>query len=77
MGSGQWVPVAETGFEHEQTAVFVWRAKKAGVIPDAGVKLATILSGFNFTSRATVVPRERKRETPPAPLVTVSGITDP
>jgi hypothetical protein len=29
---------------------------------------ATILSGFNFTSHATVVPRERKRETPRLPL---------
>src|SRR5215467_14400852 len=28
--SGQWVPVAEAGFEHEQVAVFVWRAERAG-----------------------------------------------
>ena len=27
---GQWVPVAEAGFEHEQVAVFVWRAERAG-----------------------------------------------
>ena len=28
--SGQWVPVAEAGFEHEQVAVFVWRSERAG-----------------------------------------------
>ena len=28
--SGQWVPVAEAGFDHEQVAVFVWRAERAG-----------------------------------------------
>ncbi len=28
--SGQWVPVAEAGFDHEQLAVFVWRAERAG-----------------------------------------------
>jgi integrase len=28
--SGQWVPVAEAGFDHEQVAVFVWRAEGAG-----------------------------------------------
>ena len=28
--SGQWVPVSEAGFEHEQVAVFVWRAERAG-----------------------------------------------
>ena len=27
--SGQWVPVAEAGFDHEQVAVFVWRAERA------------------------------------------------
>ena len=27
---GQWVPVAEAGFDHEQVAVFVWRAERAG-----------------------------------------------
>jgi Phage integrase family len=27
---GQWVPVAETGFDHGQVAVFVWRAERAG-----------------------------------------------
>ena len=27
---GQWLPVAEAGFEHEQVAVFVWRADRAG-----------------------------------------------
>jgi site-specific recombinase XerD len=27
--SGQWVPVAETGFDHEQLTVFVWRAERA------------------------------------------------
>jgi integrase len=26
----QWVPVAEAGFDHEQVAVFVWRAERAG-----------------------------------------------
>jgi integrase len=30
---GQWVPVAEAGFDHEQVAVFVWRAERAGVTP--------------------------------------------
>ena len=28
--SGQWQPVAEAGFDHEQVAVFVWRAERAG-----------------------------------------------
>ncbi|HEX5295804.1 MAG TPA: site-specific integrase [Streptosporangiaceae bacterium] len=28
--SGQWVPVAEAGFDCEQVAVFVWRAERAG-----------------------------------------------
>ena len=28
--SGQWVPVPEAGFDHEQVAVFVWRAERAG-----------------------------------------------
>src|SRR5262249_49720802 len=28
--SGQWVPVLEAGFDHEQVAVFVWRAGRAG-----------------------------------------------
>ena len=28
--SGQWVPVCEAGFDHEQVAVFVWRAERAG-----------------------------------------------
>jgi integrase len=28
--SGQWVPVTEAGFDHEQVAVFVWRAERAG-----------------------------------------------
>jgi integrase len=28
--AGQWVPVLEAGFEHEQVAVFVWRAERAG-----------------------------------------------
>jgi integrase len=27
---GQWEPVSETGFDHEQLAVFVWRADRAG-----------------------------------------------
>ena len=27
---GQWVPVLEAGFDHEQVAVFVWRAERAG-----------------------------------------------
>jgi integrase len=27
---GQWRPVGETGFDHEQLAVFVWRAQRAG-----------------------------------------------
>ena len=27
---GQWRPVAEAGFDHEQVAVFVWRAERAG-----------------------------------------------
>jgi integrase len=26
----QWVPVLEAGFDHEQVAVFVWRAERAG-----------------------------------------------
>jgi len=28
--SGQWVPVSEAGFDHEQVAVLVWRAERAG-----------------------------------------------
>ncbi len=28
--SGQWQPVAETGFDHQRVAVFVWRADRAG-----------------------------------------------
>jgi integrase len=28
--SGQWVPVTDAGFDHEQVAVFVWRAERAG-----------------------------------------------
>ena len=27
---GQWQPVGEVGFDHEQVAVFVWRAERAG-----------------------------------------------
>jgi len=27
---GQWQPVAEVGFEHDQVAVFVWRSDRAG-----------------------------------------------
>ncbi len=27
---GQWQPVSESGFDHEQLAVFVWRADRAG-----------------------------------------------
>jgi hypothetical protein len=27
---GQWGPVSEAGFDHEQLAVFVWRADRAG-----------------------------------------------
>jgi integrase len=27
---GQWIPVPEAGFDHEQVAVFVWRAERAG-----------------------------------------------
>ena len=27
---GQWQPVSEAGFDHEQIAVFVWRAERAG-----------------------------------------------
>ncbi len=27
---GQWEPASEAGFEHEQLAVFVWRADRAG-----------------------------------------------
>jgi hypothetical protein len=26
---GQWQPVSEAGFDHEQLAVFVWRADRA------------------------------------------------
>jgi len=40
---GQWEPVSEAGFDHEQLAVFVWRADRARgrhedaeVPPDAG-----------------------------------------
>jgi hypothetical protein len=29
-GGGQWRPVSEAGFDHEQLAVFVWRAERAG-----------------------------------------------
>ena len=28
--AGQWEPVSEAGFDHEQLAVFVWRADRAG-----------------------------------------------
>jgi integrase len=28
--SGQWVPVLDAAFDHEQVAVFVWRAERAG-----------------------------------------------
>ena len=28
--SGQWMPVLKAGFDHEQVAVFVWRAARAG-----------------------------------------------
>jgi integrase len=28
--AGQWEPVTEAGFDHEQLAVFVWRADRAG-----------------------------------------------
>ena len=28
--SGQWVSVLDAGFDHEQVAVFVWRAERAG-----------------------------------------------
>jgi len=28
--SGQWISVLEAGFDHEQVAVFVWRAERAG-----------------------------------------------
>ena len=28
--SGQWVPVLDAGFDHEQVAVLVWRAERAG-----------------------------------------------
>jgi integrase len=28
--AGQWEPVSEAGFDHEQLAVFVWRAERAG-----------------------------------------------
>jgi integrase len=31
--SGQWVPVPEAGFDHEQVAVFAWRRSGPGVIP--------------------------------------------
>jgi hypothetical protein len=27
---GQWQPVTEAGFDHELTAVFVWRSERAG-----------------------------------------------
>ena len=27
---GQWQPIGEAGFDHEQVAVFVWRAERAG-----------------------------------------------
>jgi len=27
---GRWVPVLDAGFDHEQVAVFVWRAERAG-----------------------------------------------
>ncbi len=27
---GQWVPVLDAGFDHEQVAVFVWRAERSG-----------------------------------------------
>jgi integrase len=27
---GQWRPVADAGFDHDQVAVFVWRAERAG-----------------------------------------------
>jgi hypothetical protein len=27
---GQWQPVSEAGFDHEQLAVFVWQADRAG-----------------------------------------------
>jgi integrase len=27
---GQWLPVADAGFDHEQVAAFVWRAERAG-----------------------------------------------
>jgi integrase len=29
-GDGQWQPVSQAGFDHEQVAVFVWRADRAG-----------------------------------------------
>jgi integrase len=29
---GRWQPVSEAGFDHEQLAVFVWRADRAGAI---------------------------------------------
>ena len=28
--SGQWIPVPDAGFHHEQLAVFVWRTERAG-----------------------------------------------
>ena len=27
--AGQWAPVSEAGFDHEQAAVFVWRVERA------------------------------------------------
>jgi integrase len=63
--AGQWEPVSEAGFDHEQLAVFVWRADRAGGDTktarsrDAGVaaaarsKLAGTCTGSGASRHAT------------------------
>src|SRR5712691_11695080 len=48
---GQWRPVSEAGFDHEQLAVFVWRADRAGGgYQDAEVSADAGASASSFPS---------------------------
>ena len=53
---GQWQPVAEAGFDHEQLAVFVWRSDRAG----NDTKTPTSRRTLALARRSAAALREQK-----------------
>ena len=67
----QWEPVSEAGFDHEQLAVFAWRADRAGgdtktprsrrtlALPRRCVEAIALLAGHNQTATTELVYRHQ------------------